>query len=744
MDQAVIEKNRRRDSLARQFITLGGIGILVCVIGILLLLVQVTIPLFSGSEQKKLTTFPVQMEQGDQIMAVGMGVYLEKAFWVDQKAQVHLLELTKQTEVSQTPLPGFEEENSLLSISKHDSNYLSVLSESGKAALIEVKLSPVFIGEERNKRVIQLGMKSLLEFTPSQFLGKATAFQARQGEDGAIAVALLENGNFQVLRGGSSAEDEDSFIEMEDVESSTQGYSIEMEETVSEYVLDKNGEWLYATTTTGKLLRWELGEDEPELYDDFFPLGEGQTITALALVYGDQSVAIANEAGEVKTFSLVSQPAGGKRLTEIHQLTKHRSKVTQLIPSIRHKSILSLDDTGVINIDHLTSENNLLQFKVAEGIRSFTFSARGNGLMVLDNAGSLHLWSVDTPHPEGSWKVFFGEVHYENYDEPAYVWQSSSGSDDFEAKLSLIPLMFGSLKGTLYAMLFALPLGILGGVYTNEFAGPKFRAIVKPTVEITAAIPSVIIGFIAALWLAPLIDINLLELFMFFWVLPLGFAFFLFVWSKLRFIPKVAALEKSKEIFIIIPVVLLLFFVTQWITPPIEAALFDNNFKKWILDVIGADYDQRNSIIIAFGLGFIVIPFIFTMTDDALSNVPPSLKAASEALGASRWQTLWKVLLPSASPGLFAGVILGMGRAIGETMIVLMATGKTPIIDLSAFNGMRTLSANIAVEIPEAPIDGTLYRVLFLSAVILFGFTFMINSVAEFVRSLLRKRYAQF
>ncbi|MDX2470820.1 MAG: ABC transporter permease subunit [SAR324 cluster bacterium] len=744
MDQAVIERNRRRDSLARQFITLGGVGILICVIGILVLLVQVTIPLFTGAEQNKLTTFPVAMEKDDQIMAVGMGKYLEKAFWVDQKAQVHLLELVKNKEVSQTAIPGFEEEKSLLSISKHDNNYLSVLAESGKAALIEVKLSPVFVGVERNKREIQLKMKSLLEFTPSQFLDKVVKFQARQGEEGAIAVALLANGNFQVLRGGSNAADEDSFIEVEETESSTQGYSIELDSEISEYVLDKNGEWLIATTKEGKLLRWQLSEEEAELYDDFYPLGEGHKITALTLVYGDQSVAIANEAGEVKTLSLVRQPAGGKRLTITHQLTTHRSKVSKLIPSIRHKSILSLDETGVINLDHLTSENHLLQFKVATGVKDFTFSGRGNGLMVLDNSGSLHLWKVETAHPEGAWKVFFGKMLYENYDEPEYVWQSSSGSDDFEAKLSLIPLMFGSLKGTLYAMLFALPLGILGGIYTNEFAGPKFRNIVKPTVEITAAIPSVIIGFIAALWLAPLIDINLLQLFMFFWVLPLGFAMFLFLWSKLRFIPKVAAVEKSREIFVIIPVVLLLFFVTQWITPPIELALFDGDFKKWILNVIGADYDQRNSIIIAFGLGFIVIPFIFTMTDDALSNVPPSLKAASEALGASRWQTLWKVLLPSASPGLFAGVILGMGRAIGETMIVLMATGNTPIIDLSAFNGMRTLSANIAVEIPEAPLDGTLYRVLFLSAVILFGFTFMINSVAEFVRSLLRKRYAQF
>ena len=155
-------------------------------------------------------------------------------------------------------------------------------------------------------------------------------------------------------------------------------------------------------------------------------------------------------------------------------------------------------------------------------------------------------------------------------------------------------------------------------------------------------------------------------------------------------------------------------------------------------------YDPRNCIIIAFALGFAVIPIIFTIAEDAFSNVPKSLTAASLAVGASRWQTVWRVVLPSASPGIFAGIVIGLGRAVGETMIVLMATGNTPIMDWSVFNGMRTLSANIAVEIPEAPVDGTLYRVLFLSAVILFLMTLVLNTVAEVVRQRLREKYGRF
>ena len=160
-------------------------------------------------------------------------------------------------------------------------------------------------------------------------------------------------------------------------------------------------------------------------------------------------------------------------------------------------------------------------------------------------------------------------------------------------------------------------------------------------------------------------------------------------------------------------------------------------------------YDQRNSIVIAFGLGFAVIPIIFSLAEDALSNIPHSMTAASMALGASRWQTLWRVVLPSASPGIFAAVMIGFGRAVGETMIVLMAAGNTPLMHWNPLDGMRTLSANIAVEIPEAPVpDIGGARHALSSAVPLRGVVvrsdFVLNTAAELVRQRLRKRYGQY
>jgi phosphate transport system permease protein len=151
-----------------------------------------------------------------------------------------------------------------------------------------------------------------------------------------------------------------------------------------------------------------------------------------------------------------------------------------------------------------------------------------------------------------------------------------------------------------------------------------------------------------------------------------------------------------------------------------------------------------NSLVVAFGLGFAVIPIIFSISEDSLSNIPYNLTAASLALGASRWQTLWRVILPSASPGIFAAVMIGFGRAVGETMIVFMAAGNTPLLDFSPFNGFRTLSANIAQEMPEAAVGGTLYRVLFLCALLLFILTFALNTAAEVVRQRLRKKYGKY
>jgi phosphate transport system permease protein len=244
----------------------------------------------------------------------------------------------------------------------------------------------------------------------------------------------------------------------------------------------------------------------------------------------------------------------------------------------------------------------------------------------------------------------------------------------------------------------------------------------------------------AGLWLAPNVERVIPGLFVSPFVVGALVLVTLSLWRALPGDWR-SRLRPGTELLLVIPVVLagvgLAFAIGGWL----EARLLGGDYRSWLQSVFGVTYDQRNSIVVGLAMGFAVIPVIFTIAEDSLSNVPPHLTAGSLALGANRWQTAVRVVLPSASPGIFSAVMIGFGRAVGETMIVLMATGNTPLMSWSAFNGFRALSANVAVELPEAPEGGTLFRVLFVAALLLFVMTFLVNTAAEVVRQRLRQRY---
>jgi phosphate transport system permease protein len=279
---------------------------------------------------------------------------------------------------------------------------------------------------------------------------------------------------------------------------------------------------------------------------------------------------------------------------------------------------------------------------------------------------------------------------------------------------------------------------------------PNLRTIIKPTMEIMASLPSVILGFLAALWLAPALETRVPSCMLIVVFVPLAACGFGAFWSSLS-IDYRKWIKPGYEFFAFTPLLLLTAYVAWVLGPVIEQWFFVvtnpatgqpvADFRLWWPQVTGASFEQRNSLVVGFIMGFAVIPILFTITEDALSNVPAELKSGSLALGASRWQTAIRIVLPTASAGVFSALMIGLGRAVGETMIVLMATGNTPIMDWNIFSGMRTLSANIAVELPEAPQLGTLYRTLFLGAMVLFLMTFVVNTLAEILRQHLREKY---
>ncbi|HOP49955.1 MAG TPA: phosphate ABC transporter permease subunit PstC [Ignavibacteriales bacterium] len=239
-------------------------------------------------------------------------------------------------------------------------------------------------------------------------------------------------------------------------------------------------------------------------------------------------------------------------------------------------------------------------------------------------------------------------------------WQPVSS----EPKYGLIPLAIGSFKVTVVAVLFGAPIAILAAIYTALFANKKLKEIIKPSIEVLASFPSVVIGFFALVILATLLQ-----------------------------------------------------------------------------NIFGYQY-RLNAFVGGLALSLAIIPIIYTITEDALSTVPKYWVEASLALGANKWQTAFFVILPAAIPGIFAALILGFGRAFGETMIVLMATGNAALVSTNIFEPVRTMSATIGAEMAEVVFGEVHYGVLFLIGSILFIFTFILNAIAEFyIRGKLLKRF---
>jgi phosphate transport system permease protein len=569
--------------------------------------------------------------------------------------------------------------------------------------------------------------------------------------------------------------------------------------------------------------------DKPFIAESTRVTPEGVDAVAIGYLLGEGSMVVCSSDGSVNIYFRLrradSGTTDGYKTVLARTLPKCPAAVTALSPGEQGKMFAVTDREGTSRLLHATSERIAAEMKSSSsggGTIHATIAPRGDGLLTLDDRGQADLWSVHVPHPETSWKTLFGKVWYEGYPEPTYTWQSSGATDAFEPKLSLVPLMFGTMKATFYSLLFSIPVALLAAVYTSEFLNPNLRGIVKPSIEVMASIPSVVLGFVAALVLAPIVEDWISAVLLLFLVTPLSLVLAAYLWQLLP--PRMSVrLEGTPKLGAVIITVCLAWYGVFKLGPVFEDLFFYGDFKgwlngrmgtgfpfyfimlfplsaiavawtesrlfgrrlnayikslpvfrgalitligrildaiaacilsagiAWLLQALGADprggfigsYAQRNTLVVGFAMGFAVIPIIYTLAEDALTSVPEHLRAGSLACGATPWQTALWIVLPTAISGVFSAIMCGMGRAVGETMIVVMSAGNTPLLDINVFNGLRALSANIAVELPEAPKDGTLYRVLFLTGLVLFAMTFVINTAAELVRIHFRKRSAQ-
>ena len=837
--------------LSRLFITTGGIGTIVAVAGICLFLVWVAAPLFFGASIDE--AGEVEMVDVEAPARWMVDEHRLLSAIVEPGGHVRVLELATGRELERHAL--FEGRTpTSMSFDPNGSSCAFGFAD-GRVALAEIGFFVEFLGDDEEAaggtELARLApgeatawRDGVVERTPEGQL-RISRFRFAPGEalqvDPPAPVALVDYAP-STARTAAAALTADGRLTVFRLRTKRNLLTREVTTVVTptEVPLDRDelaarGLPAHLLVTEGCdsiFLAWEDGAlqrfdarlgSEPALAEEH-DLADGQAeLTALAFLLGRSTFVTGDSTGRVRAWFGTKPTAGdagtpdGVRLVAAHELAQYGAPVTAFGPSPRSRLLSVGYDDGRVRMFHVTSHKLLSDVEVAGGVDRVLIAPKEDALAALSGS-TLASWDVDPGYPEATLSALFRPVWYEGYEAPEHAWQSSSGTDDFEEKLGLWPLVFGTIKATTYTMVFAIPLALLAAIYTSEFMAGRTRNVVKSSIEMMASLPSVVLGFVAALIIAPYVQEVVPAVLVAFFSVPLAILLFAYAWQAL---PSSFTLSRGS---LRIPLALLGLLVGVGLAatfgPVAERVLFAGDLMAWLdgqvgtsvggwmlfltplslvacalvagrvvnpwmrarsvewsratcagadfakfvlllfaggvlalstsflLDRLGFDprgslvstYEQKNSLIVGFVMGFAVIPIIYTIAEDALSSVPQHLRLASLGAGATPWQTAVRVVIPTAMSGLFSAIMIGLGRAVGETMIVLMATGNTAVREWNVFNGFRTLSANIATELPEAVRNSTHYRTLFLAALCLFVMTFVLNTFAETVRLRFRKR----
>jgi len=728
-----------KDKAARWGVTLGGGLVLMALLLIFFYLLYVVEPIFRGVEVEHQQSFAVP-GQG-QTVAMGMEEQSEIGYRFADNGELSFFALKQKPGTDWQPgqvllTEQVADEPTAFAATQPQNKRYAYAVANGQARVIEPKFRSQFtngrrlttpvVGFANDGDLVQVDpQQRTLKQLAYEYDGESQLFAAVTADDKVIVNFLQASRSF--LTG--TVELQSKFAELPITGAVD---NVKVTPDLSQvFVRQGNRFYVFGISRTGNVSERQVLTIDRRRYGD---------ITSMQLLAGASSVLFGHANGRVTQWFEVAG-ANGRQYEYIREFQAGTSAVTDIIAEYYRRTFYTVSANGEVGIFHTTSEANLYRENI-DGIKAdrVVIDPRANTLL-MQSGDELHSFNLENEHPEVTWSGIWQEVWYEGYPEPQYVWQSTSGSDDFEPKFSLVPISFGTIKAAAYAMLFAVPIGLAAAVYTAYFMSPSVRKVVKPTVEIMEALPTVILGFLAGLWLAPLIEQYLPGIVATIILIPLAIIAFAALSTVL---PKTwrNRFTDGRAALILLPIVAFVGWLSFELSPWVEQALFDGNVRQYITNELGITFDQRNSLVVGIAMGFAVIPTIFSIAEDAVFSVPKHLSNGSLALGATTWQTLTKVVLLTASPGIFSAVMMGLGRAVGETMIVLMATGNTPIMDWNIFEGMRTLSANIAVEMPESEVGSSHYRILFLAAFVLFIFTFAFNTVAELVRQRLREKYS--
>lgn len=744
-DSAALARHRQwrkfKDQLARYLVVVGGLAVIAALLLIFAYLFYVVIPLFKPASIEPVAEYAVPGGAEARTAGLAMQEHAEVGARFTADGGVIFFDTRSGEPVAQQrlPIPPDVEVTSFAESYQRHRVVAFGLSD-GRALVVRHNYR---ISYPDGRRFITPELEYPLGEEPvevSQDGTPLTTLAVQLNEDGASLVGAGPQGRLFM----AAYQREESFL-TGDVE--WEGDFVSLPQSrgqVTDLLLTPLQDRLYVILDHQELKAIDVSDKTEGSLIERLKLTEGEArVTAATFLAGGGSLLIGTSTGAVAQWVPVRGSDNEFGLVKVRDFQEQEAPITAIAIEEGRRGFAAADASGNVAVYHTTAHRVLKHEQVAAGpITGMAMGPRADSLLIQEEGGKLDFVRLHNEHPEVSWNALWGQVWYEGYDRPLYLWQSSAATNDFEPKFSLAPLSFGTLKAAFYAMLFAVPLGIMGAIYTAYFMAPAMRKLVKPTVEIMEALPTVILGFLAGLWLAPFAEENLPGFAALFILLPLGVVAFSYLWSRLPLAVR-SLVPEGWQAALLIPVIIVIAGVSFALSPLLEEAFFDGNVRLWLTNVAGIDFDQRNAFVVGMAMGFAVIPTIFSIAEDAIFSVPKHLTFGALALGSTPWQSLTRVVLLTASPGIFSAVMIGLGRAVGETMIVLMATGNTPVMDWSIFQGMRTLSANIAVEMPESEVDSTHYRVLFLAGLVLFVFTFFFNTMAEIVRQRLRGKYSQ-
>jgi phosphate transport system permease protein len=730
-------QSRLLDRFLEWLITLGGLSVIAAVLLIAFYLVYKVVPMFQPASIDLTTEFSLPQLASGASIYLSSDEHLQSGFRLTRSGEAIFFSLVDGSpgHILQLPLPA----GALISTVAVDTDAGGLLAlglDNGSVMLLRRNDEVGYVGQQRTTipRIEYPYGRDIFELAAEADL---EALAVREDPDGVLLVAQTSDALRAALLTKPTAAKSRPVLQ-------TIPLVLPSMPVAKRLLLSRDKRWLALLDKQGGVHAASLQPGQEPRIVAVQP-GAGRVQDIGWMLGGQSLIGLGDDGVASQWFMLRDLPpdANTLYLARVRQFTAGSAPLLQFAAEPGRKGFATIDDTGAVSLFNTTAERQLLrQHLTDKALVMMALSPWADALLLETVDGRLALWNIDNHYPEVSWSALWGKVWYEGYSEPEYVWQSSSASTNFEPKLSLVPLVFGTLKAAFYAMLIATPLALGGAIFTAYFMAPAMRTKVKPLIELMEALPTVILGFLAGLWLAPVLESHMIGVFLLLLALPIIILLVALGWHLLP-LSVSARIPQGWQAAFMIPVIVVAGWSCFAVSPLVEQSLFGGDFVAWLTQDLGVRFDQRNALVVGIAMGFAIIPTIFSIAEDAIFSVPRHLTLGALALGAKPWQTLAEVILPMASPAIFSALIIGFGRAVGETMIVLMATGNTPIMDVNIFEGMRTLAATIAMEIPEAEVDSSHYRVLFLAGFVLFAMTFVFNTIAELLRYRLRVKYSR-